>query len=159
MLIYHSGVAVNINPKRSSLSSAEKYRTFRKAFDVIAFHKESGQFLAAFVIAFSVFEDRLRAAVILQADLAKTDRPIGHLPLHRQINRLERGGFLDEKLAAILRSAGDERNTLVHSAMWELEAVSEHHVVSAVTWARATDKLVSKLRRELKASLAKTADD
>lgn len=154
-----NGVTVNSNPRRSSLSPAAKYRTFRKAFDVIASYKESAQFLAAYVIAFSVFEDRLRAAVMLQADVAKTDRPVGHLPLHRQINRLQRGGFLDERLAAILRSAGDERNTLIHSAMWELEAVNEEHVVSAVAWARAADKLVSNLRRELKASLAKTVDD
>jgi hypothetical protein len=159
MLMLKNGVTVNTNPKRSSLSSAAKYRTFRKAFDVIASHKAAGHFLAAFVIAFSVFEDRLKAAVMLEADVAKTDRPVGHLPLRRQINRLQRGGFLDDKLAAILRSAGDERNTLIHSAMWELEAVNQQHVDSAVAWARAADKLVSKLRRELKASLAKTADD
>ena len=150
---------MNTNPKRSSLSPAAKYRTFRKAFDVIASYKESAQFLAAYVIAFSVFEDRLRAAVMLQADVAKTARPVGHLPLHRQINRLERGGFLDENIAEMLRRAGDERNALIHAAMWEIEAANGKHVEAAIRWAREADRLVKKLRRELQASHSSAEDD
>lgn len=133
--------------KRVELSSAEKHRSFRGAFDVIAQYRAEKNYLAAFVIAFSVFEDRLTAAVMSAAELAGEATPGGHLPLYKRLNRLVRLGHLDTLLAENMKKSGDERNAVLHAAMWNFNAVSDDNVAAAVVNARAIDKIASRLRR------------
>lgn len=141
---------------RDSLSSLEKYRSFRAAFEMVSAHRAKGDFLAAYVIAFSIFEDRLNAAVMTSADMLGIARPRGHLPLHKRVNRLVAEGRLVADMASDFKNAGDERNALIHAAMWQLEVFTEEHVTQAIARARRIDSIAVRLRREL-ATAARTA--
>jgi hypothetical protein len=138
-----------MNLRRDALSAREKNRSFRAAFDVIAAHRQNGGSLAAYVIAFSIFEDRLTAAVKSAAELRGIAQPAGHLTLHKKINRLVAANYLDEESASDFKDAGDERNVLIHAAMWQLDVITDEHVAAAISRARRIDRIAARLRREL----------
>ena len=138
-----------MNEHRDGLSAAEKHRSFRAAFEIIAEYRRQGNFLAAYVVAFSILEDRLNAAVKNAADLKGVAQPAGHLPLHKRINRLVADGHLDQVNASDFKNAGDERNALIHAAMWRLDVFTDEHVATAVARARLMDGIAVRLRRKL----------
>jgi len=137
--------------KRAALTQHEKYVSFKTAFDNVKSQRETGNYLAAFIVAFSIFEDRLAAAVMLAADLNNEPRPTGHLRLYGRVAFLRDRGHLDDATSKDWRSAGDERNDLIHSAMWQVDAVEDGHVVAAIRRARSADNLAARLRRKVAA--------
>jgi hypothetical protein len=141
--------------ERQKLTQAQKYMGFKAAFNTIQLHRQSGSFLAGYVVAFSVFEDRLTAAVMLTVDLQRGSRPRGHLKHYEKVTRLEKAGHINDLVAEQWRKAGDLRNNHLHEAMWRVDAISESDVDSAIQLARAADKLASRLKRKLKSVTAK----
>lgn len=141
--------------RRHDLTQREKYLGFKAAFQTISSHRTAGSHLAAYVIAFSVFEDRLSAARMLAADLKAESRPKGYSPHYTKIRYLESAGHIDSRVATQWREAGDKRNTLLHAAMWQFGAVTDKDVEGAVALARGADRLAARLKRMLNPSPAR----
>jgi hypothetical protein len=141
--------AMSLRP-REGLSQHEKYLGFQQAFRTIKAYRSSESWLSAYVVAFSVFEDRLTAARLLCADLNREGRPRGHPRLYSQVEYLKKAGRIGEVEAREWKAAGDRRNSLLHAAMWNVEAVQEWDVVAVIKLARAADSLAAKLKRALK---------
>jgi hypothetical protein len=137
--------------RRAQLSQHDKYLGFKKAFHTIRAHREARCYLAAYVVAFSAFEDRLSAACMLAADLKGEGRPTRHVMHYAKIKRLESAGHVGPGMAMTWRQAGDKRNDRLHAAMWQVDAGTDGDVDEAVGLARAADALASRLKRELKA--------
>jgi hypothetical protein len=72
---------------RSRLSPTEKYLGFEKAHDTFRAYRERGEFLAAYVVAFSIFEDRVRGCYLLAHDLARKSAPPGHSTHYKRDTR------------------------------------------------------------------------
>lgn len=132
---------------RQALTQTDKQENFRRAFEVITIHREHRHFLAAYVVSFSVFEDRVTAAMMWAKDLAGRPRPTKHLALYQRIGVLVAGKHIDAATETDWRAAGDERNALIHAAMWNLDTFSEQQVESAYGRARKADALVRRLGR------------
>ena len=132
---------------RQALTQTDKQENFRRAFEVITIHRRHGHFLAAYVVSFSVFEDRVMAAMMWAKDLAGRPRPTKHLALYQRIRALVAGKHIDAATETDWRAAGDERNELIHAAMWNLDTFSEQHVEFAYRRARKADALARKLGR------------
>jgi hypothetical protein len=132
---------------RQALTQTDKQKNFSRAFEVITIHRGHGDFLAAYVVSFSVFEDRVMAAMMWAKDLAGRPRPTKHLRLYERIDVLVDGKHIDAATATDWRAAGNERNALIHAAMWEVDTFSEQHVESAYRRARKADALARKLCR------------
>lgn len=129
--------------KRDEATQQEKYKTFKRAFENINTHRTNGNFLAAYVVGFSVIEDRIRAMfVIWHRDRKKTE------PSQKQINgalgahisKLESEGLLDVDLSEALRSETKNRNTLFHEAMWNLDVFTDETVARVIALVRKLDK-------------------
>lgn len=135
---------------RDSLTAQEKQKNFAAAFDVIAEHRKRGSPLAAYVLAFSVFEDRVTAATMWAADLAKRERPKKYSGLHFRINLLLKDGHISKEEADSWKFLGNERNRLIHGAMWHFDAISDEHVTSCLKIARLADKVARRLGQEVK---------
>ncbi len=51
---------------RSTASQSEKYVAFKTAYETISHYREQGNFIAAYTIAFSLIEDRIRAMAVVR---------------------------------------------------------------------------------------------
>jgi hypothetical protein len=134
---------------RSLLTQDQKRESFAEAFRTVKVHRDAGNYLAAFVIAFSIFEDRVLAAIMSDADLTSTARPKSHVPLHRRIEHLRKAGHIDQATETDWKAAGNERNDLLHAAMWRLDVFDAKSVARAVAIARSADRVAKRLRQRL----------
>jgi hypothetical protein len=132
---------------RQQLSPQGKQVVFSRAFDVVNAYRAARNCFAAYVLAFSIFEDRLTAAVYSAAEHDGLPAPKGHLTLYKRVERLHSAGHLSDTEARNWRLAGDERNELIHAAMWQMEVFSDHHVTHILKIARQADRVATRLRR------------
>jgi transcription termination factor NusB len=115
------------------MSPYAKYETFKKAFDEIALHKNSKNYLAAHVLAFSILEDRVTASYVLCFRAINKFNPPNYERLHKVpfkqfLDYLLGMGALDENLHGALTKAAHKRNELLHQAMWRLSAFNLKNV-------------------------------
>lgn len=138
---------------RTKASQQEKYVAFKTAFQTVSAHRDQKNFLAAYVVAFSVIEDRIRAAYVVWYRARS-----GAVPNDRQltagfawlVTSLRSAQLIDADLARDLRDEAANRNTLLHAAMWNLNAFTDDAVCRAVALARRTDR---ECRRAAKAQV------
>lgn len=132
---------------RGLLSQHEKHQGFTKAFRTFAQHRQARNYLSAYVVGFSIFEDRLTACYMLAKDAAGQQRPQDHKRLHEKVNFLNGKGHLDQPSAAEWKLEGDERNRLLHAAMWNIDAISDADCERVYQRARAADRLARAMKR------------
>lgn len=136
---------------RSRLSQTEKYLGFKRAHDTFGAYRQRGEFLAAYVVGFSIFEDRVRGCYLLAHDLAGKNRPSGHSTHYKKVQFLEATGLIPKDQADAWRKAGDDRNRILHAAMWAPDSVTEEDCALAIALAKEAERLVKKLKAALKA--------
>ena len=136
---------------RSQLSPTEKYLGFKKAHDTFRTYRERGEFLAAYVVAFSIFEDRVRSCYLLAHDLARKSAPPGHSTHYKKVQLLESADLIPKDQANTWRKSGDDRNRILHAAMWAPDAVTDADCTAAITLAKEAERLVKRLKRTLRA--------
>ena len=113
------------------LDPIAKYSIFKRAFDTLNSFTSSDNLVGAFVLSFSILEDRMRAAMV---DAFKAiDEPLGtknvsKIPYARLVSRLKRIHVIDTQLEKRLLEAADLRNRLTHQAMWRLDVFSMDHI-------------------------------
>ena len=127
---------------RISASQQDKYVAFKTAFQNITHYREQKNFIAAYVIAFSLIEDRIRAMFVVR------HRAItGNDPTTNKINKsfagnvcqLGKVGDIQPEDAARLLGEAKQRNELLHTAMWELNAFTEESVERVIKLTRVVD--------------------
>ena len=120
-----------------------KYLKFKNAYDNINKLIADQAFIAAYVIAFSILEDRLVAMYVVKLrrdekrEMTKEDRNIGFV---RIVNLLMKTRELDNNLGNSLIQIAHQRNSLFHATMWNLEEFTEDVVTNVIS-------LINKLKR------------
>jgi len=115
------------------LSSYAKYETFKKAYDNVNFFTESGNLIAAFVLCFSILEDRLCAAVVICSRAHKrkiNEDNVSKMPFKQRIDLLLETQAIDDDLHKRLLNAAFLRNELTHKMMWRLDVFHASHIRS-----------------------------
>jgi hypothetical protein len=113
------------------LDPIAKYKVFKKAFDTVNFFVESGNIVGAFVLSFSILEDRMKAAMV--DCFNAIDEPLGtkdisKIPYGKIVSRLKRVHVIDTSLEKRLLEAADLRNRLTHQMMWRLDVFHVSHI-------------------------------
>lgn len=127
------------------LSQHDKYVAFKTAYQTITYYLAQDNFLAAYVIAFSLIEDRVRAMFVVQHRVIAD----GKNPTAKQISasfsnivcQLQMAGDIPQEDANLLLAEAKVRNGLLHSAMWNLTAFDKTAVDRAIKLTRNADKL------------------
>lgn len=123
----------------------DKYVAFKTAYQTITHYLAQDNFLAAYVVAFSLIEDRVRAMFVVQHRIA-TD---GKDPTAKQIaasfsnhiRQLQLAGDIPQEDANLLLAEAKIRNELLHAAMWNLKAFDQTTIDRAIKLTRTVDKL------------------
>lgn len=133
---------------RSKKAGKELYFAFKKAFDTYKAYLVRGEHLSAFVVGFSIYEDRLTACHMLAKDISEEARATKFLAHKAKVNYLKSRNHLSTKEAESWLDFGGCRNAIIHGAMWDVNAVSDVDCRLAIAFARKADKLSRKLRKE-----------
>jgi hypothetical protein len=135
-------------------SQLKKYEYHKKANGTLNYYLEQGNFIGAYVIAYSLLEDRIRAMyVVVQRDINNTEfliedvkRSVGGI-----IGYLEKNGFLTKEIAKELHRANHIRNNLLHDAMWQIDVFKEVDVLKVKDLKNEVAKALKKLKKSIKA--------
>lgn len=129
--------------RSAALTQKDKYIAFKTAFETITHCRASNNFLAAYVITFSLIEDRIRAMFFVWHFDTKGIKPPANKmngSFTKMVDQLCAAGDIPESDAALLRAEAKQRNELLHSAMWNLSVFTDKEVERAVSLARMSDK-------------------
>ena len=135
---------------RRQMSQTEKYLGFKKAHDTFIAYRRRGEFLAAYVVGFSIFEDRVSGCYLLAHDLDGRNRPSGRSTHYKKVQFLEAASLIPKDRAAAWRKAGDDRNRILHAAMWAPDAVTDEDCATVISLAKEAERLVKRLKTSLK---------
>lgn len=137
----------------STESQRKKYEHHKKANGTLNFYLEQGNLIGAYVIAYSLLEDRIRAMyVVIQRDINKVElikddikRSIGGI-----IGYLQKQKYLSKELAKQLHKANDNRNRLLHDAMWQIDVFEQGDVLKVIELKKDIAKVLEKLKKSIK---------
>jgi hypothetical protein len=113
------------------LSPYAKYEIFTKAYDSVNFFTESGNLIAAFVLCFSILEDRLCAAVVVCSRAHKrkiNEDNVSKMQFKKRIDHLLEMDAIDSEFHERLQKAAYLRNELTHKMMWRLDVFHTSHI-------------------------------
>ena len=135
-------------------SQRKKYEHHKKANGTLNYYLEQGNFIGAYVIAYSLLEDRIRAMyVVVQRDINTAElviedvkRSVGGI-----IGYLEKNGYLTKEIAKQLHKANESRNSLLHNAMWQIDVFKEADVLKIKDLKNDVAKALEKLKKSIKA--------
>jgi hypothetical protein len=131
-------------PRKDSLSPQEQRANFAKAFDTYQHYLNTENYLAAYVVAFSILEDRINSMYLTCHQVVLVDRPItvddvARLGLGSKLKFLLMHGVIGmEEKEAWLNMAND-RNSKFHAAMWRLDEFQKEHAQAVVECVRKAD--------------------
>ena len=124
----------------------KKYEAHKAANEAVKQLRSCKQYFTAFVIAFAVLEDRVRALDYVARERGKVPQPtdVRRLRDWKQIvKRLYLAELLNHELRDDLLGLADIRNKVVHSAIYNLDAVADKHVTRVIVAQRTVAKLVT----------------
>lgn len=139
--------------ERKNASQQEKYIAFRTAYGMLKHYEETENYIAAYVIAFSILEDRIKAMFAVSflyknACVPNTDEfNNGFVPL---INKVSNWNFLMGDTADKLKSEAIVRNKLLHAAMWRLDAFTPEAVKRVKHLVNVVEKELRALKKKVK---------
>ena len=137
---------------RASASQAEKAFTFARAYESLTAFRQKGDLLSAYVLGFSIIEDRIRAMFVTRYrhDIQQTpSEKKTQQSLTEIIRYLYRKEDLNKEIADSLIKAARERNQIIHAAMWRLDSTTLETVKSIVDLGRQADLLCRKQKRKI----------
>lgn len=136
--------------KRVKLTQQEKFVVFKNAFDTYSHYINSENFIGAFVIAFSIFEDRLSACFYLDFEL-KGEKYCGKEKYPSVNTRLKRVRLNLEKTEVnMVKRITKFRNVKIHAAMWNLDEIRLIDCEKVVQAARLMDKISKRYKTKIK---------
>jgi hypothetical protein len=149
-------LAETIRPQGDSDEEQQiKYEHHRFANGTLSYYIDKCDYLAAYTVAFSLLEDRLRAmAIVKQRDVdghknyssfATTD--LGRVVSHNYPNSGDENIFV-ENLKTVLFN----RNKLLHEAMWRINAIQLRDIDDVMGLREIVDSELRKIKREVQRS-------
>lgn len=132
-----------------ALSQQQKHETFKTAYDTYKKHRENQNYIGAFVVAYSVLEDRITAAFVLahQVKGLKCPPKPERKNFQEKISKLHTEKFLDDECAKCYKDSATTRNQKIHAAIWNLNEFSAEDCEKVIRLAREADKLSRKLKK------------
>ena len=133
-------------------TGGEKHVAFKRAFSTIKIYQEQKNYLAAYVVTFSVIEDRLRALFVMWYRLQKSAEPTAKQiagPFTKIVRTLQDGGDISNDFAKVLTEEAQKRNELLHAAMWNLEVFDDMSVRRALKIARELDSITRRMKKSI----------
>jgi uncharacterized protein YutE (UPF0331/DUF86 family) len=136
-------------------SQLKKYEFHKKANGTLNHYLEQGNLIGAYVIAYSLLEDRIRAMyVVVQRDINKAEletneitRSVGGI-----IGYLTKNEYLTKELSKQLHKANATRNILLHDAMWQIDIIKEDDVLVVKKLKNEVAKVLEKIKKSIKAN-------
>ncbi len=132
-----------------------KYETFKKAYGNVNFFTESGNLIAAFVLCFSILEDRLCAAVVICSRATKrkiNEDKVSKMPFKQLVDLLVEIEAIDQDLSERLMNAAYLRNELTHKMMWRLDVFHASHIKGFRSLINELQKVQRKHEKLIRAS-------
>ena len=137
---------------RASSTQQDKYVAFKTAYQNITHYREQKNFIAAYIVAFSLIEDRIRAMFVIwylaTEGKKPTDKQIAS-SFSNHVRLLSKEGDIQPDDVARLLEEAKQRNELLHAAMWNLNAFTEESVDRVTKLSRTVDGFRKKQKREL----------
>jgi uncharacterized protein YutE (UPF0331/DUF86 family) len=147
-------VNIRKNVKRAAASQAEKAITFARAHETLKALQQKGDYLSAYVLAFSIIEDRVRAMFVVRFKHEHAKDPSANKiqqSLTEIIRYLAKRTDIPQEIATSLISAIRARNELIHAALWHLNITTAKDVEEVIRWGRIADTLRRKQKQKIKA--------
>lgn len=139
-------------PKEDSAEAQQqKYVQFKQAYSTLKKLMNDEAYIAAYVIAFSILEDRLRAMYVVylryvkKRELQDKDR---RTSLWEVVKTIDGTGFFDEGLKDDIKKKADERNKFLHATMWNMEEFTDSNVNEIIELVKRVEKARYKQRKE-----------
>jgi len=134
-------------------SQLKKYEHHKKANSTLKHYLEQGNLIGAYVIAYSLLEDRLRAMyVVVQRDVHKVyikesdiNSSYGNIVEYLRLNK-----HISDELAKRLFKANSQRNSLLHNAMWEIDVFKDIDINKVSKLKDEVSSILEKLKRKIK---------
>jgi len=142
-----------IRPKGDSDEEQQiKYNHHRFANSTLSYYIDKCEYLAAYTVAFSLLEDRLRAmAIVKQRDVLGHQNyssfatiELSRVVSHNYPNDGSENIFVDN-----LKTVLFNRNKLLHEAMWRTNAIALKDVEDVMGLRDIVDSELRKIKREL----------
>lgn len=135
-----------MSTKKESMTGKEKQKGFAEAFETCKKYLGMKNYIGAYVVAFSIFEDRVRAAAAFGNDVGRKPKPKGFTPLKGVVDSLK-GAFKEQEYQECVNEIS-KRNEKVHAAMWNLNEFSIEDTEQVIRIARKVNNLARRLKRE-----------
>lgn len=116
----------------NALPPYAKQEIFKKAYDTINEFINSGNLIGAFVLSFSILEDRLAAAVVVCSKAKQSKLNVNNVSkmlFKQRVDHLLRIQSIDDFLYNELINAAYLRNELTHKMMWRIDVFEVAHVM------------------------------
>ena len=129
-----------------------KYNHHRFANSTLSYYIDKCDYLAAYTVAFSLLEDRLRAmAIVKQRDV------LGHqnyssfatIELSRVVSHNYPNNGTENIFVENLKTVLFNRNKLLHEAMWRTNAIALKDIEDVMGLRDIVDSELRKIKREL----------
>jgi aspartokinase len=137
--------------KKHGGSQYDKYVAFKAAYAAVKRHQTEGNVLAAYVVAFSIIEDRINALYFMwqrhATGVEPTERQM-HKPFAAKVRSLHKVAALSAEVADRLLREASDRNALFHSAMWNLDQFTSEALDRVVALARDLEKIRQGLKKK-----------
>lgn len=141
-----------MNEERLNASQQEKYVTFKKAYEMIKHYESEENFIAAYVLAFSILEDRIKALYVVSFRHKEKREPkqdAVNEGFSKLVNKVRHTQFIDTELQNALKAEADTRNALLHTAMWKFDAFTPDAVARVVKLVRTVDQIIRVKKKEV----------
>ena len=133
------------------MTQQQKHVAFKTAFDTFNGYLQQQNLIGAYVVAFSILEDRMAVAFMLLRDLQKQERPSASkfIPLGDKIKELTKNGHIEQTDGHLYLACARDRNSKLHAAMWNLNEFSSDDCHRVIKLARKADKVGRELKKLL----------
>jgi hypothetical protein len=130
-------------PRKDSLSPREQRARFAKAFDTYQHYLDTENYLAAYVVAFSILEDRVNAMYLTcyhaVTGRAATAEDAVRLGFGYKLKYLLANGVIGVEEKEAWSNLANDRNSKFHAAMWRLDEFQKEHAEGVLECVRKAD--------------------
>lgn len=130
-------------PRKDALSPQEQRANFARAFDTYQHYLTTENYLAAYVVAFSILEDRVNAMYLtcfeaVTGQTATIDDAV-RLGFGNKLKYLLTNGVIGPAERDAWSNLANDRNSKFHAAMWRLDEFQKEHAQAIIECARKAD--------------------
>ncbi len=117
----------------------------RRLMRPISTSLSQGNYIGAYVIAFSIFEDRINAMYATRKHLQRGRYPTPHsvynTSFKRRLKVLKNAGDIEQTIRNDWKICANDRNEKLHAAMWNINEFKKKDAEAVLKRSREADKL------------------